>query len=300
MELHQIRYFLATCETLNFTKAAEASNITQPALTKALKLLEDELGGPLFDRQARPMRLTELGVHLRGKFRKLNDISVEISAQAKLFTSLDAAVYTLGVINTMGEQRFLPLFEHLQRAAPGISLTLKMIPQADLISALREGSLELAIIADFTSKANDFQLSPLLEEDYVVALPPEHPLTSYDAIPLKSLHGVDYVRRAHCELNTHIDNLLDQRGITVNERMATDQDAIARQMIEAGLGISILPRSVSYSVSAIRPLKDYELQRSLNLCHLENRMLSPSATKVKEIILNWQKDFIDQPDKVQT
>jgi DNA-binding transcriptional LysR family regulator len=61
MEIQQARYFVALCETLNFTRAAERSNVTQPSLTRAIKLLEDELGGPLFNRERNRTHLTELG-----------------------------------------------------------------------------------------------------------------------------------------------------------------------------------------------------------------------------------------------
>ncbi len=61
MEMHQIRYFLAVSETLNFTRAAEKSHVSQPSLTRAIKLLEDELGGPLFHRERSNTHLTDLG-----------------------------------------------------------------------------------------------------------------------------------------------------------------------------------------------------------------------------------------------
>ncbi len=288
MELHQVKYFLATCETLNFTKAAEASNITQPALTKALKLLEDELGGPLFDRQSRPMRLTELGVELREKFRTLYDLSKEISAQAKLFSNLDAAVYTLGIISTIGDKMFLPFIESLQRSASGISLTLKMIPQNILINSLLEGSLELAIITDIEVKPKNLELIPILEEDYFLALPADHELSSRNIVSLQDLHGVNYLRRVHCELNSYIDQKLEKSNIAINECFATDQDAIAKKMLQAGLGVTILPESLCEDIEQIRPIRE-PIKRTLMLASLAGRELSPSAKVVKDIILKWKQ-----------
>ena len=65
MEFHQVRYFLALCTTLNFTRAAEACNVTQPALTRAIQRLEEEFGGPLFQRERSLTQLTELGRLMR-------------------------------------------------------------------------------------------------------------------------------------------------------------------------------------------------------------------------------------------
>lgn len=65
MELHQVRYFVTPCKTLNFTRAAEACNVTQPALTRTIQRLEDELGGPLVQRERSLTQLTELGRLMR-------------------------------------------------------------------------------------------------------------------------------------------------------------------------------------------------------------------------------------------
>jgi LysR family transcriptional regulator, hydrogen peroxide-inducible genes activator len=65
MEMHQVRYFLAVAEELNFTRASERCNVTQPSLSRAIKLLEDELGGTLFYREREPTRLTDLGHMVR-------------------------------------------------------------------------------------------------------------------------------------------------------------------------------------------------------------------------------------------
>ncbi len=290
MELHQVRYFLATCETLNITKAAEACNISQPALTKALRLLETEMGGPLLDRQSRPMRLTELGNHLKSKFRQLNDVSQEISAQAKLFSNLESAVHTLGILSTLGEHRFLPMLEGLQRASSGISLSLKVVPQSHLVSYVRSGILELVVIADTLSCTDGLEVVPLFEEEYFLGMPPDHPLTKINRIELSDLEGVDFVRRIHCELNDYMDSLFTQHAISVKNRLATDQDAIARKMVHAGLGLSIMPESVCHGLSDFRPISDTKLRRKIVLTSMAGRKLSPSAKRIKEVILSrWQE-----------
>ena len=71
MEMHQIRYFLAVCETLNFTRAAEQCHVTQPALTRAIQKLEEELGGLLFRRERHLTHLTDLGRLLRPQLEQV-------------------------------------------------------------------------------------------------------------------------------------------------------------------------------------------------------------------------------------
>ena len=94
--MHQIRYFLAVCETLNFTRAAEACHVSQPSLTRAIKGLEDELGGPLFRRERNNTHLTGLGEMMRPH---LSQVLIETDAakeRAKSFSKHAYPVRTHG------------------------------------------------------------------------------------------------------------------------------------------------------------------------------------------------------------
>src|SRR6516165_2915690 len=109
VEMHQIRYFLAVCETLNFTRAAEACNVSQPSLTRAIKGLEDELGGPLFRRERNNTHLTGLGEMMRPH---LTQVLIETDAAKERANSserLDTVALKLGMTCTLGPRRFVPL-----------------------------------------------------------------------------------------------------------------------------------------------------------------------------------------------
>ena len=83
MEMHQIRYFLAVTRTLNFTRAAEECNVAQPSLTRAVKLLEDELGGELFRRERTHSHLTELGTRMLPFLRQSYEAALGAREMAK-------------------------------------------------------------------------------------------------------------------------------------------------------------------------------------------------------------------------
>ena len=108
MEMHQVRYFLAVCESLNFTRAAEACHVAQPSLTKAIHKLEEELGGPLFQRERNRTHLTELGQRVRPHLERLMDSAKIASAEAEDFLSLQRASLKLGVMSTINPQRLIP------------------------------------------------------------------------------------------------------------------------------------------------------------------------------------------------
>jgi Transcriptional regulator len=85
MEMHQVRYFLALCEERNFTRAAKRCGVAQPSLTRAIKRLEEELGGSLFDRDRVNTRLTDLGIFVRPELARSDQSAAEAKRKAEKF-----------------------------------------------------------------------------------------------------------------------------------------------------------------------------------------------------------------------
>src|SRR6266446_587874 len=106
MEMHEIRYFLAVCETLNFTRAAERVNVTQPALTRAIQKIEGELGGLLFRRERSRTHLTDLGQLVRPQLEEVLKCAEAVKSAARGFLKLDNAPLKLGFTRTTGPLRF--------------------------------------------------------------------------------------------------------------------------------------------------------------------------------------------------
>ena len=105
MEMHQIRYFLAVCDTLNFTRAAERCNVSQPALTRAVQKLEEELGGLLFRRERTLTHLTDLGQLVRPRLQQIFDQAEAAKTTAQGFLKLKDAPLNLGIMCTVGPLR---------------------------------------------------------------------------------------------------------------------------------------------------------------------------------------------------
>ncbi len=284
MELHQIRYFLATCETLNFTRAAERCNVSQPALTKSIHMLEAELGGPLFDTQSRPIRLTDLGKLLRDRFRRVEETLTDIKAVSDKYHRLEDSTFTLGVVNTLGEDRFIDIVRRLQERLLGVSITIRHERQSSLIENLKTGRVELAIVT-CNNMTGQLDGRALYTEPYVLCAPPDHPLSSRDSIALDELKGAHFVFRSHCEKSASIQDELQNRDIDVQCHLMTDQDDFARLMIRAGLGVSIMPRSlVTPPLVAIR-LDDAPIEREIRLAWWKERSVSPIARKMIDVLL---------------
>ena len=110
MEMQEVRYFLAMTQTLNFTKAAEACHVTQPALTRAIRKMEDELGGLLFSREPNNTHMTELGRLIEPHLTEIMKQTGEVKQTATRFLKLEGAGLTLGTMCTIAPHRVLPAF----------------------------------------------------------------------------------------------------------------------------------------------------------------------------------------------
>ena len=139
MELHEIRYFLALSKTLNFTKAAEICNVSQPALTRAIQKMEDELGGLLFSRERNNTHLTELGRLLEPHLTEVQERTQAAKETATRFLRLDSAQLRLGVMCTIGPVRFVSFLSRFRADNPGVEITLVEFGARPVVRSAVEG-----------------------------------------------------------------------------------------------------------------------------------------------------------------
>src|ERR1700741_744701 len=124
MEMHEVRYFLAVCDTLNFTRAAERCNVSQPSLTRAIQKLEAELGGLLFRRERAATHLTDLGHLVRPQLERIATDADKVKTTANSFLRVKDAPLSFGIMCTIGPLRCVGFLSRLQKDHPGIALTM--------------------------------------------------------------------------------------------------------------------------------------------------------------------------------
>ena len=147
MQIHHIRYFLAVCNTLNFTKAAELSNVSQPALSRAIHQLEAEVGGLLLRRERNLTQLTDLGNLMKPHFEKIIDGLGDIKKESKRFLTTDSAKLKLGVMCTIGPTRFAGILGHFAKEAKGMTVQFDEDSLTSIKRKLESSEVEIALIA---------------------------------------------------------------------------------------------------------------------------------------------------------
>jgi DNA-binding transcriptional LysR family regulator len=145
MEMHQVRYFLAVARTLNFTRAAEECNVAQPSLTRAIKLLEEELGGDLFRRERNLSHLTDLGARMLPLLQQCYESALTAKSLAKDVKSGKLAALGIALSRTIGMELLIVHLSELVRAMPGLELKILRGTADEIGEALKKGDIELAV-----------------------------------------------------------------------------------------------------------------------------------------------------------
>lgn len=278
MELTQARYFLAVVDAEHFTRAAERCNVSQPALTTAIKKLELELQGALFHRDRRGAKLTTLGTQVLPHAQRLVAASTAVAECAANHRRLKNVPLRVGVLSTMGPARLAAHLESYRARAPDVELELHIHRYDRLLTMLEEADLEVAITNVGTKPPDWLVHKPLYRERYFVLLPPEHPLASRSTISLSDLDGERYVDRSACELRDQVVQLCSEREVELYAGYRTDKEAWIECLVRAGIGFAFMPEhSIIASDALKRPLVDPEVHRQISILRSADRPVSPAA-----------------------
>ncbi|WP_287118582.1 LysR family transcriptional regulator [Mesorhizobium sp.] len=286
--MHEVRYFLAACETLNFHKAAVYCNVTQPALTRAIQKLEAELGSRLFSRERSQVRLTEFGRLMRPHLDEVLRRTRDAEQVARGFLSLDAASLTLGVMCTIGPVRFVGFLNAFRNDHPGIAVTVSEGVPGRLTELLLEGNLDVALMAQPQPFGERFHVEPIYSERFGIAFCAGHRFERQNALRLDDVEGEPYLDRVNCEFAGHIDDLCDARGIGIDVAYRSEREDWIMAMVAAGMGVCFVPEFSALTPGVRhRPVADPEIVRQVSLVSIRGRPLSPAVTAFAEAVRTY-------------
>lgn len=168
--MQQVRYFVVLAETLNFTRAAEQCNVSQPALTRAIQQLEHELGGPLLRREGRNSHLSELGHKMLPLLRQCYESAISAKSLATAVKKGEVSTLSLGTVATIDLTLLIGPLGELQRQFPGVRLRLRRGSAAQVEAMLKAREIEIAIGGPMPEAWERLDTYPLFTEtfDYIV------------------------------------------------------------------------------------------------------------------------------------
>ncbi|WP_158890142.1 LysR family transcriptional regulator [Amycolatopsis anabasis] len=282
MELRHLRYFLAVSEELHFGRAARALGIQQPPLSQQIRALEDELGVKLFDRSSRRVRLTAAGEALRPAAQRALDAADAARRTAQRAGRGDTGELALGFVGTATLTLLPKLLRSFREHHPDVALTLHEMTTAEQLRALHAGNLDVGLVRPPLPGAETVHCVPLGTERLLAALPVRHPLARERAVAVERLAGEPFVlfpRALGPGLYDQILNHCRSHGVEPAITQEAVQMHTLAALVAAGLGVSIVPSSVSQlhrADVAYRPLSPQARVAHLAAAHRHDN-LNPAA-----------------------
>jgi DNA-binding transcriptional LysR family regulator len=270
--MHHIRYFLAVSETLNLTKAAERCNVAQPALSRAIQALENELGGELLRRERALSHLTELGQRVLPMLRQSYETAVAAKMLAASIRNGEDAPLSVAVSHTIALNHFTAMLRELSRALPGLHLKLHRGSGNEVAEFLKSGAADLVIAGPLKETWSRLDALLLFEEPFGLLVSRAHRLAGKDQVEFKDLISENLLINSGCEMVEELKAFLEVNGIhgMVTHQVATQEDVLA--LLKADLGVAIIPvEAVEADWICRIPLKQLNLTRKVSVYTVAGR-----------------------------
>jgi len=296
MEMHQVRYFLAVARTLHFTRAADECHVTQPSLTRAVKQLEDELGGELFRRERPQAQLTELGQRMLPLLKQCYESAMSARSLASAMKSGDIGALNLALSRTIDVALVIPCLMKLQKHFSGLQFKLLRGTGAEVAELLKKGDAELGIAASLGEAWERLDSWPLFAEGFCLAVNADHPLGTSDEIAAEDLRQQRFLVRSYCEHAGELAEFLRSRDIDANRchDVTSERDLVA--LLDANMGVALVPAGTAATRPWRRaPVQGLDLQRTVYLYGVAGRQRSAVAAAMLKMLraADWSARRLD-------
>jgi DNA-binding transcriptional LysR family regulator len=285
MEMHQVRYFLAAATELNFTKAAERCNVSQPSLTRAIKQLEGELGGDLFRRERPQAQLTELGERMLPLLKQCYDSAIGARSLASTIKSGELGSLRLALSRAIAPDLSISHLLELKRLFQRLEVKLLRGTAGEVLQFLKKGEADLAIGSDMPEEWDRIDRWPLFTESLDLILSCKHPLAGRPSVDAEDIAHERLVRSSYCEHAENAAAVLAARNLDVRHghEVTSPRDLIA--LVEAGFGIAVVPRSdVIPATIARTAVNGIDLRRSVYLYGVAGRERTAVASALLKLV----------------
>ncbi|CUT10830.1 Chromosome initiation inhibitor [Bradyrhizobium sp.] len=285
MEMHQVRYFLAVAQLLNFTRAAEDCNVTQPSLTRAIKQLEAELGGDLFRRERPAAQLTELGQRMHPLLKQCYDAAAGARSLASSFRSGEIGALRVALTHSIDLALLIPHLNEIKRQFNRLELRFLRGSSREVGEFLKKGEAELGIAAEIDEAWDRLDVWPLFTEPFELVVSKENRLAECSSIELDDLRAEQLLVRNYCEHAKRIGASLREHGIDFDRghEISSERDLI--ELIEADIGVAMLPHTSPVPDSLKRTaVSGLDARRTVNLYGVAGRQRTAVANAVMRML----------------
>ena len=281
LNLHRLRVFHTVARRESYSRAAEDLHISQPAVSKHVLDLEDELGTKLFHRLGRRIVLTEAGRLMADYAQRIFTLAEESRRALEELQGLERGTLRLGASSTPGNYLLPRALAAFQARYPRLEVSLDIMASHDVVERVIRQDLDLGFVG--ATFAADLHVQPYTEDELVLILRPGHPLASVRTIPREALEKETFVLRDVASgTRTVAEAELKALGITIRRFLELRSVEAVKQAVAEGLGISFISRyavalEVRHKALAVAADPRLRFQRPLVMISRKDARLSPAA-----------------------
>lgn len=272
MNLRDLQYITEVAKQKNFTKAANALFVSQPALTIQIKKLEDQLGVKIFERGKHDFLVTKVGVEIIKKSQEILKVAEEIKKISKNSSDIKAGEIRIGAFPTLASYYFPKIIQKISKKFPKLKLFLVEEKTEILVEKLKNGEIDCAFLA-MPILQHDFSCRKIFEEPFYLGLPKHHKLAKNKIICKKDLRGQELMllEDGHCLRSQALEICSLLNAFESSDFKASSLETL-RQMVEIGAGITLIPQIA--------------IRKNDNISYVEIE-----HAPMREIGLYWRKNY---------
>ena len=286
MSISKYETLAKVCELGSLTKAAEALEITQSAVSHTINSLEEQFGFAILTRSRAGVKLTDNGQRIMPSVRGMLNYYEQLNQTVSAIRGLDFGTVRIGAFTSVAVHWLPGVIKEFQRDYPNVDIKLFNGDYHDVEKWLTEGSVDLGFV-NLPTKLN-CECIALMEDRLLAILPPDHKFASYPKFPLVECETEAFITLLETS-NHDANKALSAAGIKPNIRFSTKDDYAIIAMVEQGLGISIMPELLLKGRHDNVVIKELvpPSKRIIGLAIPETSKASPAARQLPDYIVKW-------------
>lgn len=289
MDFNSLQYFVLVAKYENMSRAANILHITQPALSKSISSLEENLGVALFDRNGRSIKLNRYGRFFLERAEAILKEYELVKEDLLNLVSPGQGVVSIGFMHTLGLEVIPQLMAAVQKDYPNLKIQLSQSNSSTILQKLEVGELDLCLISSL-DKNKDLVWEKLWEEELFLIVPENHHLTNEKQVSIKDFAFEPFISiKKGNTLRKSVDDLFKQEGYQLNVAFEGEEVHTLTGLVESGLGVSLIPYIKGLEQYKIRLIKvnAANCQREIGLAYISSHYKS-EATK---LLANYIREY---------
>jgi len=281
MELRQLKTFQTVAKLLNFNRAAEILNYSQSAVSAQIKLLEEELGVPLFDRLGKSVRLTEAGHMLVQYSQRMLDIEKETLAKVAGWEEPYGSL-SIRIPQSIGTYLLPSVLSEFTTQFPKVGLDISSCAYHSLQHELKAGLIDVAFLLADSIPFSELKAELLRIEPLVIVSSPDHPLAKKSVMHIRDLTGQSILLPKHdCSYKMLFEQILTEEKVDSATFMELNSIEAIKQCVIKGIGVTMIPMmSVAQEIAQqklkILPWSEEKLETAILMIWHKEKWLSPT------------------------